>query len=78
VFVNRIQWGVFSILGHLGAKRNFHRIHREYLWNEPPSTPLGQEDAAYWAHRGVVHTPAAPPPATQPLLDALPSEAAGA
>jgi predicted unusual protein kinase regulating ubiquinone biosynthesis (AarF/ABC1/UbiB family) len=76
VFVNRIQWGVFSILGHLGASRNFHRIHREYLWNEPPSTPLGQEDAAYWAKRGVVHTPAAPPPATR--VAALPPEAMGA
>ena len=76
VFVNRIQWGVFSILGHLGAKRNFHRIHREYLWNEPPSTPLGQDDAAYWAKRGVVHTPAAPPPPGR--VEALPPAAVGA
>jgi predicted unusual protein kinase regulating ubiquinone biosynthesis (AarF/ABC1/UbiB family) len=32
VFVNRIQWGVYSILGTLGARMNFHRIHREYLF----------------------------------------------
>jgi predicted unusual protein kinase regulating ubiquinone biosynthesis (AarF/ABC1/UbiB family) len=31
VFVNRIQWGVYSILAQLGARGNFHRIHREYL-----------------------------------------------
>jgi predicted unusual protein kinase regulating ubiquinone biosynthesis (AarF/ABC1/UbiB family) len=41
VFVNRIQWGVFSILGHLGAHANYHRIHREYLFGDPPSTELG-------------------------------------
>ena len=39
VFVNRIQWGVFSILGHLGAKKNFHRVHREYLKEGPPLEP---------------------------------------
>lgn len=60
VFVNRIQWGVFSILGHLGATRNFHRIHREYLWGEPPSTALGEEDRAHWERRGVHHPAAAP------------------
>jgi len=70
VFVNRIQWGVFSILGHLGARRNFHRIHREYLWKEVPSTPLGEEDRAYWTRRGVVHEPAAPPPPAR--ADSLP------
>jgi predicted unusual protein kinase regulating ubiquinone biosynthesis (AarF/ABC1/UbiB family) len=64
VFVNRIQWGVFSILGRLGAKRNFHRIHREYLWGEPAWTPLGEEDQAYWEKRGISHAPAAPPPAS--------------
>jgi predicted unusual protein kinase regulating ubiquinone biosynthesis (AarF/ABC1/UbiB family) len=32
VFVNRIQWGVYSILAQLGARGNFHRLHREYLF----------------------------------------------
>ena len=66
VFVNRIQWGVFSILGHLGAQGNFHRIHREYLWGDPPATPIGEEDRAYWTRRGVEHPPAAPPPPPSP------------
>ena len=42
VFVNRIQWGVFSILGQLAGTANYHRIHREYLFDEPPTTPLGE------------------------------------
>jgi len=40
VFVNRIQWGVYSILGQLGAKMNFHRMHREYLALPLPETSL--------------------------------------
>jgi len=58
VFVNRIQWGVFSILGQLAARANYHRIHREYLFGEPPATPLGELDHVYQLERGV----ALPPP----------------
>lgn len=47
VFVNRIQWGVFSIFSQLGASANFHRIHREFLFGDPPSTELGRVDAAW-------------------------------
>lgn len=52
VLVNRIQWGVYSILGSLGSKANWHRIHREFTFGDPPSTELGEIDAAYrrrWA-----------------------------
>ncbi|MBI4509316.1 MAG: AarF/ABC1/UbiB kinase family protein [Deltaproteobacteria bacterium] len=51
VFVNRIHWGVFSILAQLGASGNWHRIHREYLFDDAPSTELGQADAE-WRRRG--------------------------
>lgn len=44
VFVNRIQWGVHSVLAHLGARGNFHRIQREHLFGDPPSTELGHID----------------------------------
>lgn len=47
VFVNRIQWGVESILGRLEAPGNWHRIQRELLYDAPPSTELGRIDAAY-------------------------------
>ncbi len=49
LFVNRIQWGVYSILARLGATANWHRMHREYLYGDPPSTELGELDRA---HRG--------------------------
>ncbi|HEX4420458.1 MAG TPA: AarF/UbiB family protein, partial [Kofleriaceae bacterium] len=42
VFVNRIQWGVYSILAQLGASGNWHRIHREFLYGDPPSTAMGR------------------------------------
>jgi predicted unusual protein kinase regulating ubiquinone biosynthesis (AarF/ABC1/UbiB family) len=44
VFVNRIQWGVHSVLAHLEARGNFHRIERELLLGEPPATELGRLD----------------------------------
>lgn len=50
VFVNRIQWGVMSILATLGASGNWHRIHREYLYGEAPSTEVGEAIAA-WRER---------------------------
>jgi predicted unusual protein kinase regulating ubiquinone biosynthesis (AarF/ABC1/UbiB family) len=53
VFVNRIQWGVFSILGQLASRANYHRIHREYLFGDPPATPLGELDHAFQAERVV-------------------------
>jgi predicted unusual protein kinase regulating ubiquinone biosynthesis (AarF/ABC1/UbiB family) len=49
VFVNRIQWGVVSLLATLGARGNWHRIHKEFLLEEPPSTELGRIDAEYRA-----------------------------
>jgi len=49
LFVNRIQWGVYSILAGLGATGNWHRIHREYLYGDPPSTELGRLDAGFRA-----------------------------
>ncbi len=49
VFVNRIQWGVHSVLAQLGARGNFHRIERELLFDDPPSTELGRADADWRA-----------------------------
>jgi predicted unusual protein kinase regulating ubiquinone biosynthesis (AarF/ABC1/UbiB family) len=49
VLVNRIQWGVESILGQLGATANWHRIQRELLFGDAPSTELGRIDAEYRA-----------------------------
>jgi len=51
VFVNRIQWGVWSILAQLGAKGDWHSIHREYLFSEPTKTELGRIDAEWVAKK---------------------------
>ncbi|MCG8417862.1 MAG: AarF/ABC1/UbiB kinase family protein [Proteobacteria bacterium] len=50
VFVNRIHWGVISILSTLGAAGNWHRIQREFLFGEAPSTEMGRE-IARWRSR---------------------------
>ena len=49
VFVNRIQWGLYSLLAQLQARANWYRIMREYLADEPPATELGVANAAHVA-----------------------------
>ncbi len=49
VFVNRIQWGVVSVLSMLEATGNWHRIEREYVFGDPPATEMGEEIAAWRA-----------------------------
>jgi predicted unusual protein kinase regulating ubiquinone biosynthesis (AarF/ABC1/UbiB family) len=55
--LQRINVGLIAILGRLGAEANWRRIAEE-LWpltDSPPSTPLGHEEATWWAtHAGVV------------------------
>src|SRR4029077_16186580 len=53
VFVNRIQWGVVSLLAQLGARENWHRIHREFHYDDPPSTELGRIDEAWRRERKI-------------------------
>jgi predicted unusual protein kinase regulating ubiquinone biosynthesis (AarF/ABC1/UbiB family) len=53
VFVNRIQWGVVSLLAQLGARENWHRIHREFHYDDPPSTELGKIDEQWRRERKI-------------------------
>jgi len=53
VLANRIQWGVVSILTLLAATGNWHRIHRELVLGDPPSTELGRQDSAWTLVRGL-------------------------
>ena len=46
VLLNRLQWGLWPLLAQLGAKNQWHRIHREYIEGAPASTPLGESFAA--------------------------------
>lgn len=53
VFIQRINLGLYAILGRLGATGNFRRISEE-LWpmtNAAPSTPMGEQEARWLAER---------------------------
>lgn len=48
LLLNRIQWGVNSILGRLHATANWHRILREFWGELPPTTALGKQEAPFF------------------------------
>ena len=53
VFIQRINLGLYAILGQLGATGNFRRISEE-LWpmtNAAPSTPMGEQEAEWLQNR---------------------------
>ena len=54
VILQRINLGLFAVLGELRATRSWRRIIEEiYPWIAgPPSTPLGEAEAAWWKSRG--------------------------
>jgi predicted unusual protein kinase regulating ubiquinone biosynthesis (AarF/ABC1/UbiB family) len=47
LLLNRIQWGVNSILGRLGARANWYRIALEFWEDGPPATDLGREERGF-------------------------------
>jgi hypothetical protein len=51
VIIQRINLGLYALLGQLNASGNYRRIAEE-LWpmtSGPPSTPLGEVEAAWLA-----------------------------
>jgi predicted unusual protein kinase regulating ubiquinone biosynthesis (AarF/ABC1/UbiB family) len=48
----RMEIGVLAVLGQLRAKRNWHRIAREWWFKEQPSTELGRQEWEFWERRG--------------------------
>jgi hypothetical protein len=56
----RMEIGVVAVLGQLRAKRNWHRIMREWVYAEPPSTELGEQEWEYFEGRGLVRVPGLP------------------
>jgi predicted unusual protein kinase regulating ubiquinone biosynthesis (AarF/ABC1/UbiB family) len=55
VLIQRINMGVFAILGRLHATADWRRITEEiWPWSDaPPSTPMGEAEAAWLARRAV-------------------------
>jgi hypothetical protein len=52
VFIQRINLGLYALLGDLGARGNYRRLAEE-LWpfsDAPPSTPIGAAERA-WLNR---------------------------
>jgi predicted unusual protein kinase regulating ubiquinone biosynthesis (AarF/ABC1/UbiB family) len=49
IILQRITVGLLAVLGRLNATANWHRITREVWLGDPPTTPMGQEEAA-WRH----------------------------
>jgi predicted unusual protein kinase regulating ubiquinone biosynthesis (AarF/ABC1/UbiB family) len=48
----RMESGVLAVLGQLEATRNWYRIGREWWFADPPATPLGEQERAYFESRG--------------------------
>jgi predicted unusual protein kinase regulating ubiquinone biosynthesis (AarF/ABC1/UbiB family) len=53
----RMEIGVVAVLGQLRAKRNWHRIAREWIYADPPATDLGEQEWEYFEGRGVPRIP---------------------
>jgi predicted unusual protein kinase regulating ubiquinone biosynthesis (AarF/ABC1/UbiB family) len=51
VFAQRMVGLTFAVIGQLGATLNWHRVAREYLYDEPPATPLGEQEESFWPER---------------------------
>jgi predicted unusual protein kinase regulating ubiquinone biosynthesis (AarF/ABC1/UbiB family) len=47
----RMEVGVLAVLGQLRAKRNWHRIAREWWFGDEPETELGRLEHDFWARR---------------------------
>jgi predicted unusual protein kinase regulating ubiquinone biosynthesis (AarF/ABC1/UbiB family) len=52
VFVQRMVGLTFAVIAQLEATANWHQIAREYIYDEPPSTELGELDQWFWEARG--------------------------
>ena len=52
-----MEIGVVAVLGQLRAKRNWHRIMREWVYADPPATELGEQEWEYFEGRGVKRDP---------------------
>jgi predicted unusual protein kinase regulating ubiquinone biosynthesis (AarF/ABC1/UbiB family) len=47
LFARRMEGLTLGVLAQLGATANWHGIMNEWLYDDPPSTPLGEEEAQW-------------------------------
>jgi predicted unusual protein kinase regulating ubiquinone biosynthesis (AarF/ABC1/UbiB family) len=48
MLARRMEALVIGVLGNLDTTANWHRISREWLFGDPPSTPLGEDEAGFF------------------------------
>ena len=48
LLIRRMEGLVFATLGDLRAGADWHALGAEYWGDGPPSTPLGEQDSAFW------------------------------
>ena len=56
----RMETGLLAVLAQLRATANWHRIMREWVYADPPSTVLGEAEWRYFERRGIGQTPGLP------------------
>jgi len=56
----RMETGLLAVLAQLRATANWHRIMREWIYADPPSTVLGAAEWRYFEKRGTIQTPVFP------------------
>ncbi len=49
LFGRRMEVMTLALIAALRARGNFHRIAREWFYDDPPSTPLGEQEAEFYA-----------------------------
>jgi predicted unusual protein kinase regulating ubiquinone biosynthesis (AarF/ABC1/UbiB family) len=53
LFGRRMEMLTLAVLAQLGARANWHRIAREWIYGDAPVTELGRAEADFYGHRGV-------------------------
>ena len=49
MFARRMETLTLAVLGQLEATANWHRIGREWVYGDPPATPLGEAEARFFS-----------------------------
>ncbi len=53
LFGRRMEMLTLAVLSQLRARVNWHRIAREWMYNDPPVTELGRQEAEFYGRTGV-------------------------
>jgi hypothetical protein len=53
LFGRRMEMLTLAVLSQLRAQANWHRIAREWMYNDPPVTELGRQEAEFYGRTGV-------------------------